>query len=305
VESATVEIQNSNRADVNLEIFDNASTGLSKEILNSMVLPMGSIIHTSQENLGYDANVKRAVELSQGRFVKILADDDILTPGSLLRHLDAIENEPNLAFIVSDFAKYSADLNRELEPPFLPNRFGGLHRGEEGLKLTQGRFGQVSALTFNQGLFAGTEMNAGLGTNYIHVFAVYELARKNPFHVVTGNNILVRDGSPNFSASMEKMISTPVQGLSAIQGLRTMGYSKTFVDREYRLQAKYIAGLIAFGKLNNVKGLASHVSQTFGILGARSYLFAAVLVLLVPSSVLRALRAVINKMHAFRGWNAT
>lgn len=305
VESAKAEIENCKRTDVNLEVFDNASTGLSKEILNSLMLPQGSIIHTSQDNVGYDANVKRAVELSQGRFVKILADDDMLADGSILRHLKAIQEEPDLAFIVSDFAKYSGDMNKELEPPFLQKQFEGLHHGEEGLKLTQGRFGQVSSLTFNKRLFAGTEMNAGLGTNYIHVFAVYKLARKNPFHIATGNNVLVRDGSPNFSSSVEKMISTPVQGLGAIKNLRSDGYSKTFVDREYRVQAKYIAGLIAFGKLNKVKGLLSLVSYTFGILGARAYLFVAVLVLFVPPSVLRGLRVAVHKIQAFRKTPAT
>lgn len=298
VQSSIVEIERCRRTDVNIEIFDNGSTGLSKDILDSMVLPAGSIIHNSKENRGYDVNVKRAFELSQGRFIKILADDDVLAPGSLLRHLEAIEKHPNSAFIVSDFVKCSAEMNTEIEMPILPAAVEGLHSGELGLGLAGGRFGQVSSLTFNKSRLREIDLAMGLGTDYVHVFATYSLASSNDFYILTGGNILVRDGSPNFSASNENKISTPVKGLGAIQNLRKMGYSNQFVSSVYRDQARYISGLMVFGKIHTVAGLQKYLRRSFAVLGPRAYLFATALALAIPGAIFRSAYALAKRINS-------
>ena len=55
-------------------------------------------------NLGYDANIRRLVELSEGRFCFFMGNDDLLCPGSLAHVADLLERHPDVGFILKSYA---------------------------------------------------------------------------------------------------------------------------------------------------------------------------------------------------------
>ena len=285
LESVIKEISSLNRFDVNLEIFDNGSTGQSADFLNALALPEGSIVHRNTVNAGYDENIKRAVQCSQGDFVKILADDDVLVPGSLASLLAIIETHDDISFIVSDFSKFSTDMATEIEAPILSKQLSNLQKGESGLELARGRFGQVSSLAFRRAYFTNAVTIPGMGTNYLHVSVVYALALRHSYFIQTGTNVQVRDGSPNFTGSVERSVSTPVDGLGAIRNLRSLGYSRKFTRATYKTQAKYLFGIFMFGKRQGVNRLPVMIAKSISILGPRPELLIAFLACLIPSPI--------------------
>jgi glycosyltransferase involved in cell wall biosynthesis len=62
--------------------------------------------HVNPENVGYDATFRRAVELSKGRFVFVMGDDDFVAPGALRAAADAIARYPNLGVILRAYAVF-------------------------------------------------------------------------------------------------------------------------------------------------------------------------------------------------------
>ena len=63
--------------------------------------PMRAVRFFSNEtNLGYDRNLRRVLELSQGQFTLFMGDDDLLRPGALSRVARALSEHPNLGVIL-------------------------------------------------------------------------------------------------------------------------------------------------------------------------------------------------------------
>jgi len=56
--------------------------------------------HSNERNLGFDGNVRRVLELSEGEFTLFMGDDDLMRPGALARVGSAIEKNPNLGVIL-------------------------------------------------------------------------------------------------------------------------------------------------------------------------------------------------------------
>src|SRR5512140_1350659 len=54
----------------------------------------------NQQNLGFDGNLRRILELSEGEFTFFMGDDDLLKPGALARVRQVIEREPNLGVVL-------------------------------------------------------------------------------------------------------------------------------------------------------------------------------------------------------------
>jgi glycosyltransferase involved in cell wall biosynthesis len=56
--------------------------------------------HSNERNLGFDGNVRKVLELSEGEFTLFMGDDDLMRPGALARVGAAIEANGNLGVIL-------------------------------------------------------------------------------------------------------------------------------------------------------------------------------------------------------------
>lgn len=102
-------IQQDNYCCDELEVIvcDNASVDETATIANSCLEKIkNSTYHLNQENLGMDGNFEKCFELSNGKYLWMIGDDDLIVKGGLSKVLSIIKSRPSLDMIyVSSAAK--------------------------------------------------------------------------------------------------------------------------------------------------------------------------------------------------------
>lgn len=204
---------------IEIIISDNASeydivSVLNEEFAKSFLKKLK--IHVNKNNLGYDSNLESLVKNADGVYLKFLADDDLVTPNFISDLLNLIEiKAPDL--VISNFRFLSNDLKkvkkRNWFNPFV------LKESRDFLNLlnqTNDAHGQMSSLTFRTKLIRDLKKPIGK-SNYIHVYWFLCLLETSTIAVERGSNILVREGSPNFSGDNFTEIVTPLGGILAIE----------------------------------------------------------------------------------------
>jgi glycosyltransferase involved in cell wall biosynthesis len=87
---------------VELLISDNASPDGTGAFVQSLAQP-GLVYHGNPVNIGGDPNFLLCVERAHGQYVWLFGDDDLFTPGSILRVLRALEqHHPALLILPAD-----------------------------------------------------------------------------------------------------------------------------------------------------------------------------------------------------------
>lgn len=73
-------------------------------------LPPGLIRYVENPvNLGYDGNIRRLVELAQGRYCVFMGNDDLLCEGALARIAAAVTQQADCGVVVRSYASFDAD----------------------------------------------------------------------------------------------------------------------------------------------------------------------------------------------------
>lgn len=61
------------------------------------------------DNLGYDGNIRKLIELSVGEFCVFMGNDDLMCPGALSSIASAIQLAPNCGVVVRSYASFEED----------------------------------------------------------------------------------------------------------------------------------------------------------------------------------------------------
>lgn len=69
--------------------------------------------HENEKNLGYDGNLRRLIELAEGRFVMFMGDDDLFVPGALDKYLCFLAENQNKKYILRSYIVIHADSSIE------------------------------------------------------------------------------------------------------------------------------------------------------------------------------------------------
>jgi abequosyltransferase len=69
----------------------------------------------NERNLGFDGNLRRILELSEGEFTLFMGDDDLLRPGALRRVAQVIESQPNLGVILRAYESVDYATGQRIE----------------------------------------------------------------------------------------------------------------------------------------------------------------------------------------------
>jgi abequosyltransferase len=57
-------------------------------------------------NLGYDANLRRLIELAKGDYIVFMGNDDLMAPGALRAICEAVNNYPNIGVLLRSYASF-------------------------------------------------------------------------------------------------------------------------------------------------------------------------------------------------------
>lgn len=99
--------------EVEIVISDNASTDKTQEIVAGFQQRFPRIRYAcNPENIGYDKNVVKVIELATGDFCWFLGSDDRVSRGGISTVLKALETYPNLGGMHVNNARYNFDMTR-------------------------------------------------------------------------------------------------------------------------------------------------------------------------------------------------
>ena len=128
----------------------------------------------NEQNLGYDRNLRRLVEMAQGDYCMFMGNDDLLAPGALRCVASAIARHPDVGVVVRSYASFDDDpahINQEFRY-FDTERF--FPAGAESIVTVFRRCVVISGVTLHRRLaqsFATADLNGTL------LYQIYLAAR--------------------------------------------------------------------------------------------------------------------------------
>ena len=125
-------------------------------------------------NIGYDKNLEKLRHLASGKYLKIVADDDILDYGYIANHLETLRDKsPDI--VINEFQTFNSVQPESIHTklPLATNFYSPPWSFLKHQELN-GRFGQVSSLTFRLALLRDIPDQA-IKTNFVHIFWFYSL----------------------------------------------------------------------------------------------------------------------------------
>jgi len=238
--------------EVEIIISDNDPESDLHQVLNGTFNEwfLKQIIYSrNDKNLGYDGNLAILVQRANGKYIKFIADDDQLKKGFLENHTRLIQkNLPDVVICNFDFISVqSGELNtvdyyQKLIPIVIAPPWN-----YEKLLTVEGRFGQISSLTFRKEVIAHLKQIST--TNFIHSFWFFSILENSKVVYDPNPAINVFLGSPNFSSSLYQKIEIPFLGVASIHQARiaSSSFRKSILQNEIRYALK---GLRLFPDLN-------------------------------------------------------
>lgn len=231
----------------------------------------------NKDNLGYDRNILECLSAAKGRFVKFLADDDILLNGGVEDLLTVIDLYPGLGAILQPFVDIGPLANEKI----FETQYSVHQDFESTVFASAGVYGQISTVTFNRDATLSTFNSNMVGSNFIHVSMFFTVAQLLPVAVFQNKAIAIRRGSPNFSQSDFINLMVPMRGFATFDYI----HRKKFGKVKKRLVKEYQSYVL--GRLTLIKGLTTNeririLFSYFSNCGRRSkfWLFGLPLILL-------------------------
>lgn len=282
-------VTDSNRSQVEILVIDNASQDNTRELVQNYQKNYQGIIRivTNDENIGYDKNIDKLFLESEGLYVKIIADDDLLKPDSVDIFLNYIKNYPETHLFLFNFDLYDVEM-KECTSSLTMNSNNDVEcrTGEDFLQKSYGRYGQVSSLMIKRQAWLDVYRNFEVGKNYIHVFTVFNLIQDRPSLIISNAYIKVRDGSPNFESSVESFFLVPLHAIDIYlffikKGLSVKEYKTLLKSQRYYCIKKLIQAKLFTIKDKSLFMRESHKNMRF----SGAYLMLIYLILFLPKFV--------------------
>jgi glycosyltransferase involved in cell wall biosynthesis len=175
-------------------------------------------INVNDENIGYDNNLVTIFQNSKGKYVKLLADDDLLELNFLsafFEYINSLMHDP--VIIITNFVFKSSDLSATINASWYDKAAQFEDNNVlKSLNQLNHAYGQVSSLIFKRESVLSISKQL-LNTNYIHVYWFFCLIETGIVEIVSESLVVVRQGAPNWSGYKSIDILTPLGGILAIE----------------------------------------------------------------------------------------
>jgi abequosyltransferase len=191
-------------------------------------------------NLGYDANIRRLVELAQGEFCFFMGNDDVMAPQALRTCLNHLQNHPDVGLVLRAYAIFQTDPQhltstiRYVDAPTL------LNAGADAVAMCFRRSGVIAGYIVQRDLAQAASTARFDGSLYYQMHLTATVCATRPALVIPDVLVLCRDGvAPDFGAAATEsqhfvpgrytpqarvhMVRSALQILDAHPGLKTNG----------------------------------------------------------------------------------
>ena len=217
LESIFVQLEFENINKFEIVISDNDPDSQVMSLLNSKFSSSELKIiryHLNLTNIGYDKNLENLRQMANGKYLKIVSDDDILDNGYISNHLKTLVNK-NPDIVVNEFQTFHLNQPESLEKSFPQgSKYYVPPWSFPKLQELNGRFGQVSSLTFRLSLLRQIP-DQPVKTNDVHLFWFYSLLENSNLVYEKKITIFCQLGSPNFSSNSVEIVIHPFGQIKA------------------------------------------------------------------------------------------
>lgn len=268
---------------VEIVVSDNASSDHTAELVRDYRARSPYIRYFRNEsNVGFDRNVDAVVRRSRGRFVWLLADDDLLREGAIARVTEIINKFPDVCEIYVDSLRPYANVPQDVL----------CVDANEFVELTAFRFGGLSSNVVNKATWEKKDLSAFIGSEWIHVAYVLNVVPEFASYVC---NDSLKFEKP--SLKRKRWDSGGAQffrtGLKVVRVYRTMDpcvYSRAMRRRAVRgIRGGYLTA-IPRAKALGLKVDGELLRELFGLYrNWPGFWFVDLPLLAVPNAVYRAL----------------
>lgn len=185
---------------VELLVVDNASTTHDISDLLALECQSGEVkVFRNSTNLGIDGNVKRCVQESNGAFVWLVSDDDLITEGSIEQILRATASS-QLGLFLANYSIFDEDLEITIKGPVI--KIDEKYRPGSLAHLTY-----ISSTILNNKRLKENN-NLGyfdhyLGSLYYHMALAISLANDHDFELLEGIQIKFRSGCSDLGGTVK------------------------------------------------------------------------------------------------------
>lgn len=220
LDSVLNQIDDSNRESLEIVISDNGSSDKTPELIEALKKksPVSVSSNRNKENLGYDLNCLKVVEIARGQYCWLLGDDDQILPGAINKMLAEIKTKPQVDIFIAnkeDFAltfsqrmKFKPLFNNSTEMVFDFSRVAISDYFKISKKLIC-FFNYISILVFKRQRWQAVKGREDfVGSKYIHVFMFMALLWKDRLGVLKylPDKIVARRwGSDRIPAIVERL----------------------------------------------------------------------------------------------------
>lgn len=281
---------------VDIFVSDNASTDETAEIVRNYQHDFPQIHYQkNSENVGPDRNFDLAIRHSQGKFVWLFSDDDLLEPGAVGRVLDALKLYPDLGTIFVNYSVYTADnkcIDHKASKIEEDNYYGD---GESFLSAIN--IGPIfcSSNVVRRSLWESSDSNRFIGSNWVHYGTITSVLRNTPAYCISAPYVrLISRATWNIKGQLYK---NTLSLAHIINQLPMYGYSKAATKLILAVIAKRLPMTAIAAKRDGIATTPKLIQDTLLEFFRHfpAYSLGAVLLLLVPN-VLYALAYRLYKM---------
>lgn len=183
----------------------------------------------NEKNLGYDGNIRKLVERSDGEFCFFMGNDDVMAPGALANVADVIARNPDVGFVLKSYSfsdKSVGYIDQEVRYFSEERRFSA---GREAILVCFRRSGVIAGYVIRRDPAHAAATDRYDGTLYYQMYLTAQVLSTWP--AVSTPKVLVHlggDEPPDFGNSgteqgkYEPGAFTPQARLNMVQGALTI-----------------------------------------------------------------------------------
>jgi len=198
-------------------------------------------LHLNDKNLGYDANVRRLVDLARGEYIIFMGDDDVFYTENLPKFIAFLKKHNDLGYVLKTHTFIHKNGNREDYKYYPTDKF--FPAGAEGYQELFRKSGLISGFCIKREFVLPIQTDRFDGCLIYQLYLLAELALNHPSAYCSIPLVIQDDnlrGTPLFGSSeTEKALYVPGE-ITVESSLRFIdGHFKitSFIDEKYNLKS--------------------------------------------------------------------
>lgn len=255
------------KSQIEVVISDNASNdGTDILIKNYQRNTTLKIFYSKNgENLGFDKNVDLCIQQSSGKYVWLLGDDDLLKADALSTVLKILHAHPKLKALLVNFEQFNRNLEK-LENQTAISQARYCNDADSFLRHSKARYNLVSSLIFERSAWNSIDVTRGIGSNFIHVYALFKIILMGDSYIHNLPLINMRMNSQKASGDGYSALQIAIDSGKIIRQMKGMGHNQKIINflmadvRNYTFDTLIIAKLSG---LNHPLKLSRDLISTF------------------------------------------